>query len=372
MKRSLCLVYNFAPHYRKGIFTLIDKAYDCTWYFGRNNTDIRGLDLSLLRDVHTVVNRRVAGSYYWQPGCFSLLFAKRFDTYFILGDTHSLSSWAMLAAKRLLCPGKRIYVWTHGWYGKEGRLKQIMKKVYYKMADGIFLYGHYAKGLMTAQGFSPDRLFVVHNSLDYDRQLALRRSFRPSDIYRRHFSVEGPTLVFIGRLTRVKRIDLLLEAVAMLKQSGKPCNLTLIGDGEMREQLVRRAAELGIDGQVWFYGACYDEAENAELIYNADLCVAPGNVGLTAIHTLTFGTPVATHDSLEWQMPEFESIHEGLTGTFFHKDDAAAIARAVEAWLATHPDREAVREACFAEIDQQWTPAFQMDVIRKHLTFPAL
>lgn len=37
---KLCLLYNFAPKYREGIFTLIDKEFDCKWYFGCNDTNI--------------------------------------------------------------------------------------------------------------------------------------------------------------------------------------------------------------------------------------------------------------------------------------------------------------------------------------------
>ena len=47
-------------------------------------------------------------------------------------------------------------------------------------------------------------------------------------------------------------------------------------------------------GLCHFQGAVFDES-NSELIYHSDLCVSPGNVGLTAIHSLTYGVPVATH-----------------------------------------------------------------------------
>ena len=55
-------------------------------------------------------------------------------------------------------------------------------------------------------------------------------------------------------------------------------------------------------------GECYSEETNAKLIYNADLCVAPGNIGLTAIHVMMFGCPAITHNDFKWQMPEFEAI----------------------------------------------------------------
>lgn len=55
---------------------------------------------------------------------------------------------------------------------------------------------------------------------------------------------------------------------------------------------------------------------NAELIYNADLCVAPGNIGLTAMHAMMFGCPCISHNDFSWQMPEFEAIVPYKTGNF--------------------------------------------------------
>ena len=43
------------------------------------------------------------------------------------------------------------------------------------------------------------------------------------------------------------------------------------------------------------------------------MCVSPGNVGLTAIHSLTYGTPVLTHDNFNFQMPEAEAIEENIS-----------------------------------------------------------
>ena len=78
--------------------------------------------------------------------------------------------------------------------------------------------------------------------------------------------------------------------------------------------------ELGISDQTWLYGACYDDLTLAELFYNSHVCVSPGNVGLTAIHALSFGCPVISHGNFPYQMPEFESIIPSITGDFLQQD----------------------------------------------------
>lgn len=51
------------------------------------------------------------------------------------------------------------------------------------------------------------------------------------------------------------------------------------------------------------------------------MCVCPAAVGLTAIHALSYGCPVISNDNVETQMPEFESIVEGETGSLFKEND---------------------------------------------------
>jgi glycosyltransferase involved in cell wall biosynthesis len=141
--------------------------------------------------------------------------------------------------------------------------------------------------------------------------------------------------------------------------------LTFIGDGVQRANLEVLVKEKQLEDQVWFYGACYDEKVNAELIYNADLCVAPGNVGLTAMHTMVFGCPVVTHDDFTMQMPEFESIKPGITGDFFKYGNEEELCKTIENWFENkNYNRETIRKACYDEIDSSWTPDFQIKVIK--------
>lgn len=60
----------------------------------------------------------------------------------------------------------------------------------------------------------------------------------------------GPlTIGFVGRISREKRIDVLLEAVAAMRSS-RCVQLAFWGDGDKREILIERAGELGLSGRV--------------------------------------------------------------------------------------------------------------------------
>ena len=54
------------------------------------------------------------------------------------------------------------------------------------------------------------------------------------------------------------------------------------------------------------------------------------NVGLTAIHSLSFGTPVLTHNNFDNQMPEVQAINEGENGGFFIENDLEDLIKKIE------------------------------------------
>lgn len=363
-----CIIYNYAQQYRAPIFSLMDRTFDCDWYFGRNNTDIKGMDVSVLKSATLVENKIVIRSpFYRQVGVSKLALSNRYDSIIMLGDLFNLSVWNILIKNKLF-HHKKIYLWSHGWYGDETPIKRCLKKIFFGLSDKVFLYGNYARQVAINQGFNSDKLVVIHNSLDYDHQVELRNSLSSTDLYKNHFGNDAPVLLFIGRLTSVKRLDLLVQAVNELRNKGKRYNVALIGDGEARLSLEQMVRDLNLTNQFWFYGRCYDDAKNSELIYNADLCVAPGNVGLTAMHTMVFGCPVLTHNNYPEQMPEFEAIQPGKTGAFFEYDNVNSLADEIERWFDNHKtDREEIRRNCFVEIESSWTPKFQIQVLKENI-----
>jgi glycosyltransferase involved in cell wall biosynthesis len=114
-------------------------------------------------------------------------------------------------------------------------------------------------------------------------------------------------------------------------------------------------------------GACYDEEKIAQYLSAADLCISPGNVGLTAIHSLGYGTPVATHDDLSNQMPEAEAITDGYNGFLFQKDNGKDLQQNIEQWFEQDMDEDELRERCFEIIDMYYNPEYQLSVFERAL-----
>lgn len=360
-------IYNNAPLYREGIFTLIDKELDCDWFFGDALHGIKQMDTSKLKGkvIHGKNISLFGNHAYWQTGAVKLLFNKHYTHFVILGEERCLSTWCFLLLS-VFFPKKKIYFWSHGAYGREGKIKILIMRFFWSFIDGAFLYGHYAKNIMKKENFDISNCHIIHNSLNYEKQMRLRESISKSSVYIDYFGNNDPVLVMIGRLNLRKKLNMLIHAVAILREKGETYNVVLIGDGEDRKHVEELVSELKIKKQVWFYGACYNEAKNAELLYNSDMCVVPGDIGLTAIHSMMFGVPCITHNNYSTQGPEFEAIQEGITGSFFVHNDIKSLADTISNWFRQKRNcREEVRQACYHEIDTQWNPKFQIEVFKR-------
>lgn len=365
MKKKLCVIFSVASHYRESIYKEIDQEYDCDWYFSDEDAGVKSMDLSLLKNTEIKHFKKIGRRLNAIEGIQYLLSDKRYDTYLMLFGTVCVSIWWFLLKAKLFYPKKKIYLWGHGWYGKETRIEKIIKRMILKAAAGVFVYGNYSKSMARKMGCDTDKIHVIHNSLHYEDQMVLRKQLVPSDIYRTHFNNSNPTIIFIGRLTYIKKLHQLIEALSILISKGEQYNLVFVGDGTERVSLEKLAKEKGISENIWFYGASYDEKTNAELIFNSDLCVSPGNVGLTGVHTMMFGTPVITHNNFPWQMPEFETIIPGETGDFFVQNDVTDLADTISRWLKTNSNnRDQIRQRCFEVIDTDWNPYAQIEVIK--------
>ncbi len=118
----------------------------------------------------------------------------------------------------------------------------------------------------------------------------------PADVGRfTRTSAGGGGVVTVGRLVSQKRIDVVLEAMARLKEiDGKAVPLTVIGDGPLRGPLEEHTERLGLTGHTRFLGEV-EPAKLVDAIGDADVFAFPAvgeGLGLAAAEALVLGIPV--------------------------------------------------------------------------------
>jgi glycosyltransferase involved in cell wall biosynthesis len=121
-------------------------------------------------------------------------------------------------------------------------------------------------------------------------------------------------LVFVGRLTTEKQIDVVLRAVAKLDPA-LDVRFDIVGKGDQRRNLEELMVELGIADRVSFHGHTTDE-ELRELLTNASLFVIASIAELQSIATMeamASGLPVVAADAVA--LPHL--VHDGENGYLF-------------------------------------------------------
>ncbi|HEX2847996.1 MAG TPA: glycosyltransferase [Chitinophagaceae bacterium] len=382
--KKVTIVYHYLAHYRLPIFQELmkDSEIEYTILSGVDSEiDIKKVDTSIagnpvdkggLRWFFLKNRWLLKKRFLWQSGLLQRIMKGDSQVYIFLGSPYHISTWFGVMLARL--KGKKVYYWMHGIYSDSISMMDYVKIfAFYRGANGFFLYGHRAEDKLKKY-FSNKAIHVIYNSLDYASALQLRRHITSKEImgFRSLFFANKnlPIVVFIGRLNSVKRIDYLIEAQAILRDKHKRpfFNICVIGDGEERAGLEKLSEEKGTRENIFFAGAVYDEQKNSEYIQYADLCVTPGEVGLTAIHALSYGTPVISHNNLNIQMPEVEAIRIGETGSLFEYNSIEDLATVIETWLTKYPVKsEVIIRNCYNVIDNNYNPEIQAKIFNNVL-----
>ena len=265
MQYKVCFFNQSSVHYRKNIFMLMDQELGIDFYFGdsRKQGAIKELDTSCLKHFKGYFHNIGFGPLYWQNGAIRLLWSDYTDL-FTTATHYCLSAWVVL----LLAPmfGKRVYLWSHGAYGNERGIKKWLTIWKMKRATGSLLYGNYAKRILTGWGVPEEKLHVFYNSLAYDEEMEVRKTLTATAFYQDHFHNDLPNLVFIGRLTAVKKLDMILQAMSLLRDRGIHVNMTYVGDGPKKAELAGECLVLR--------ALLRGEADSPDYLQRRPLCLA--------------------------------------------------------------------------------------------------
>ena len=361
--KDICIITNIGTHYRYTIYQEMAKEFECDFYLGDHvQTPIKTFDYSSLHGYKKTLKNKFFIHFYWQKGSVSLI-GKNYKFYILDGEPYCLSSWVILLLAKIT--KKKTIAWTHGWYGRESFIKKCIKKVFYSLHDKLLVYNEYAIRLMKEKGIK-NQMFCIANSLDSDKEKKIRINTQYTNVYVDYFKNSAPTIIYCGRIQKWKKLEMVIDAIASLRDQGILVNAVFVGKDVEGVNLEEYAQKQQVTDQIWMYGPCYDDKILAELFFNAQVCVSPGNVGLTAIHALTFGCPVITHGNFPYQGPEFEAISPGMTGDFFKQDDTFDLTEKIKKWISISKlEREKARKFAYEEIDRKWNIHEQIKTIKK-------
>jgi glycosyltransferase involved in cell wall biosynthesis len=132
-------------------------------------------------------------------------------------------------------------------FGNVPGYTRLLYRLLYRRANKVICQSQaMANDLVDELGIERNRLAVLPNPIDVD---AIR-----SAVEQRSWTGPGPHLLAIGRLSREKGFDLLLEALSSVRRSIPGTDLTIAGVGPEEAALKARCYALGLQSAVRFAG----------------------------------------------------------------------------------------------------------------------
>jgi glycosyltransferase involved in cell wall biosynthesis len=182
---------------------------------------------------------------------------------------------------------------------------------------------------------------TVPNGIDLE---AIRSSHSDADV---------TDIVAVGRLIDHKRVDMLLDVIAMLKARGMHVTCRVIGDGPERVALQERARMLGISGAVDFRSDVDEQKDLYALLKAARLFVslsAREGFGIAVLEAIACGVPVLTTsapDNLAWHLvaqysqgvvcePTAEAVAAAIEQVLAQAGHCRADDNSIDSWVADY------------------------------------
>lgn len=241
--------------------------------------------------------------------------------------------WAIaaMAPHRSPLRGRPLVLTQHGviedtlWH----RAKTAADAICARFADGIIVCSE--RLLPRMRAWCPrGRVAYIPNGV---REVAAMPTIAARAVLAERFGVPPgvPLAGYVGRLSAEKRPDRALSVVRRLRAHGHPVHLLIAGSGQLRPELERQAARLGIAAAVTFTGLVHD------------LGAVYGGLGALLLLSDTEGTSRVVAEALTAGVPVVasavggtpEQLGHGRFGYLVAPGDEAAAAAALQQAFAS-------------------------------------
>ncbi len=164
----------------------------------------------------------------------------------------------------------------------------------------------------------------------------------------------APTLVYVGRLTRAKQPDVVLDSFNIIRKKIPDARLWIIGSGYLRKNLEHKASQ-----GVTFFGKVTDD-EKLRLLREAHALLVPSireGWGLVVLEANAMATPAVAYD-----VPGLrDSVINGVTGILVDRNDARSMAE----WCVRLIEDSDLRTRLSSRA-LQWSRKFSWDRTAEH------
>jgi glycosyltransferase involved in cell wall biosynthesis len=194
---------------------------------------------------------------------------------------------------------KKIILTVHGSIRKELEVKYKSLIKYYKYAVLAIQLHYEKKSIIYA-----DKVVAVSKSIK--ESIETISNNKPSiyiipnginiemiDETHKRENLEKPSIIFVGRLVKIKGCDIAIEAIEKVKKKYPTVKLYIIGDGNQLHTLQQLTTHFKLEENIEFLG--FLSAERFSYMKSADICVVPSKYeafGIVVLEAMACRTPV--------------------------------------------------------------------------------
>lgn len=246
----------------------------------------------------------------------------------------------------------RVVLWIEDWFIPDRRpfmirVHLLVARCVLRCVHAIVVHGTAQYQYVRSFGVPSRMVFVAnHCSLDYSQ-------IRSRDL-RSELNLGGKLVVlFVGRIVRVKGLDLLIEAFCRIEQERDDVALLICGDGTFRPSCQNLANRLNARN-VYFLGTVAEEEKMASYYKTADVVVLPTRYepdpgrgqnrgpegwGLVINEAMSMGKPILTTDRVG-AAPDL--VKDGVNGFVVRSGDVEGLYSGLKSLLESARLREAM------------------------------
>jgi glycosyltransferase involved in cell wall biosynthesis len=228
---------------------------------------------------------------------------------------------------------------------KHAVLRRVLRRV-----NAVLPCGRLGREYFERYGVPPDDIFYSPYEPNYGQIQSL--THEDIEIAARRFGLSGDRrrIVFSGRLTAVKRPELLIEAFRTIAKDRPEWDLLMIGGGEMRSELEAKAGELA--GRVTWTGFLDDQQTVSALYRSCDVLALPSDYepwALVVNEAAAAGLAIVCSDVVG---AAAELVVPGRNGELFASGSSEGLVEAL--FRATDPQRVDTYKAGSAPVLAAW------------------
>ncbi|MDB4766595.1 glycosyltransferase family 4 protein [bacterium] len=295
-------------------------------------TDVKSIKIPLI------------GSVLWDSNQWRLAGQSEWDVIVYSWNARYLSLMpSLIRAKFNRTP---TILWGHGYSKNPSLLRNTIRNSLTKLAAAILFYDPISMQ-KSNNGIARENFFTAPNAIDQSKIIEAKKNWQSDPDRLAEFKEENnisdrPLVLFVSRIQEKNRIDVLIKAIAKVKEDRPNIFLAIAGGGSktLISKFQNLIQELDIEQNVRLMGPVYGEDKLAPWFLSATAFCYPSNVGLSMMHAFGYGLPVIIGDDFSKCNPEIYAFKSQYNGLVFRADDPESLAQKI-LHLVNQPDLKA-------------------------------